>query len=65
MMGDFKGIVEEGSINKVVEPFGFGKKKNTRGKMLINFCRYYNLAVMNTLFKKKKMKLYTWKSPGD
>ena len=40
-------------------------KRNVRGKMFINFCREHDLVVMNTWFKKRKMKLYIWKSPGD
>ena len=33
--------------------------------MLNNFCKQHYLVVMNTWFKKRKTKLYTWKSPGD
>ena len=29
------------------------------------FCKQHDLVVMNTWFKKRKTKLYTWKSPGD
>ena len=36
-----------------------------RSKMLIIFCRQHDLVVINTLFKERKKKLYTWKSPGD
>ena len=64
MMGDFNGIVGEGSTNKVVGHFGLCKR-NDRGKMLMNFYKQHDLVVMNTLFKKRKTKLYTWKSPGD
>jgi hypothetical protein len=48
----------------LVEPFGLGKR-NERGKMLIDFCEQHDLIVINTWFKKRKTKLYTWKSPGD
>ena len=63
-MGDFNSIVGEGSTDKVVGPFGLGRR-NERGKMLIDFCKQHDLVVMNTWFKKRKTKLYTWKSPGD
>jgi Metal-dependent hydrolase len=33
--------------------------------MLINFCKQHDLVVMNTWFKKRKTKLFTWKSPGN
>ena len=46
LMRDFKRIVGEGSSNKVTGPFGLGKR-NERGKMLINFCRQYDLVVLN------------------
>jgi len=49
---------------KVVVPFGLGRR-NERGKILINFCKQHDLIVMYTWFKKRKTKLYTWKSPGD
>ena len=61
VMGDFNSIVGEESTDKVV---GLGRK-NERGKMLIDFCKQHDLVVMNTWFKKRKTKLYTWKSPGD
>ena len=62
VMGDFNSIVGEGSADKVVGPFGLGRR-NKRSKMLIDFCKQHDLVVMNTLFKKRKTKLYKWKSP--
>ena len=61
-MGDFRSIMGERSTDKVVGPFG---KINERGKMLINFCKQHDLVVMNTWFKERKTKLYTWKTPED
>ena len=58
VMGDFNSIVGEGSTNKVVGLFGLGKR-NERGKMLIDFCKQHDLAVMNTWYKKRKTNLYT------
>ena len=53
MMGDFNSIVGERSTDKVVGPFGHGRR-NERGKMLIDFYKQHDLVVMNTWFKKKK-----------
>ena len=64
VMGDFNSIMGEESTDKVVGPFGLGRK-NDRGKMLIDFCKQHDLVVINTWFKERKTKLYTWKSPGD
>ena len=63
VMGDFNSIVGEGSTDKVVGLFGLCRRNET-GKMLIDFCKQHDLVVMNTWFKKRKTKLYTWKSPG-
>ena len=64
VMGNFNSIVGEESTDKVVGPFGIGKR-NERDKMLIDFCKQHDLVMMNTWFKEMKTKLYTWKSPGD
>jgi hypothetical protein len=64
VMGNFNSIVGEGPTDKVVGTFGLGRK-NERGKMLIDFCKQHDLVVMNMWLKKRKTKLYTWKSPGD
>jgi hypothetical protein len=65
VMGDFNSIVGEGFTDKVVGPFGLGRR-NERGKMLIGFCKQYDLVVMNRWFKKRKTKLlYAWKSPEN
>ena len=63
VIGDFNSIVGEGSTDKVVGLFGLCRRNET-GKMLIDFCKQHDLVVMNTWFKKRKTKLYTWKSPG-
>ena len=40
VMGEFNSLVVEGSTDKVVGPFGLGRR-NERGKILIDFCKYY------------------------
>uniref|UniRef100_A0A6M2DQT5 Putative endonuclease-reverse transcriptase n=1 Tax=Xenopsylla cheopis TaxID=163159 RepID=A0A6M2DQT5_XENCH len=64
IMGDFNSVVGEGPEEKIVGTHGLGKR-NVRGNMLVDFCRRHDLMVTNTWFKKRKTKLYTWKSPGD
>jgi hypothetical protein len=59
VMGDFNSIVGEESTDKVVGPFGLGRKTGI-GKMVIDFCKQHDLVVMNTWFKKRKTKLYTF-----
>ena len=61
-IGDFNSIVRKGPTNKVVRPFRLGRR-NVKDKMLRNFCWQHDLLVMNIWFKKRKMKLYTRKSP--
>jgi hypothetical protein len=58
VMGDFNSIVREGFTDKVVGPFGLGRR-NERGKMPIDFCKQQDLLVMNTWFVKRKTKQYT------
>ena len=48
VMGDFNSIVGEGSTDKVLGPFGLGRR-NERGKMLIEFCKQDDLVVMNVM----------------
>jgi hypothetical protein len=52
-MRDFNSIIGEGSPDKVVGPFGLGRR-NERGKMLIDFCKQHDLVVINTWFKKNE-----------
>ena len=65
-MGDVNSIVGEKSADKLVGPFGHGRK-NERGKMLIDFWKQqqHGLLVMNMWLKKLNTKLNTWKIPGD
>ena len=64
IIGDWNSVVGQGSEGNVIGQYGLGKR-NDRGEMLMQFCQRNNLIVTNTWFKKRKTKLYTWKSPGD
>ena len=54
-MGDYNTIVVEESTDKIVGPFGHGKR-NEKGKILINYWKQRNLVVMNTWKKVGKKK---------
>ncbi|MGX9339100.1 hypothetical protein, partial [Pantoea dispersa] len=64
IMGDWNSVVGQGREANIVGQYGLGRR-NKRGGMLVEFCQRNNLVVVNTWFKKRKSKLYTWKSPGD
>ena len=49
-------------IYKLVGSYGL-IRRNERHK--IDFCKQHDLLVMNKWFKKRKIKLYTWKSAWD
>jgi exonuclease III len=62
--GDWNSVVGDKAHHNTVGPYGLGRR-NRRGQMLIDFCERNGLVITNTLFKKPKRRLYTWKSPGD
>jgi exonuclease III len=64
VMGDWNAVVGEETENKCVGGYGLGQK-NSRGKILIAFCKQQQLIVTNTWFKQPKRRRYTWKAPGD
>ena len=64
ILGDWYTIVGDESYWNIVGSHGLGRL-NHRGQMLIDFCERNGPIVTNTLFKKPKRRLYTWKAPGD
>jgi hypothetical protein len=64
IMGDWNSVVGNKAHFNTVGPCGLGRR-NQRGQMLIDFCERNGLVITRTLFKKRKRRLYTWKSPGD
>ena len=63
-MGDFNAKVELGDPTKsCIGPFGLGSR-NTRGDSLINFAESHQLKIMNTFFKKRLHRRWTWISPN-
>ena len=65
IMGDFNSQVgkrmegEESTMGK----YNYGER-NKRGWKLIRFCQEHELKIINTLFKKRKGKMWTWISPN-
>lgn len=51
------------SVGEMTERFG--RNRNEKGQILIEFCRRNKLGIANTLFKQNKRRRYTWKDPGD
>lgn len=64
IMGDFNAVIGELSDKKEIRNYGLGKR-NDIGDRLLEFCRQYELVILNTLFKNHKRRRYTWKMPGD
>jgi len=64
IVGDWNSVVGDESYQNIVGSHELGRR-NHRGQMLIDFCERNGLVVTNTLFKKPKRRMYTWKAPGD
>lgn len=65
VMGDFNSQIGERSESEdsVLGPYGYGNR-NERGEKLIDFCYANQLKIINTWFKKRKGKKWTWISPN-
>jgi hypothetical protein len=63
-MGDWNSAVADKSCRNIVGPQGLGRR-NQSGQMLVGFCDKNKLAIINTLFKKPKRRLYIRKTPGN
>ena len=62
IMGDFNVKVGKGDED-CVGSFGYGVR-NYRGDDLINFATAHGFKIMNTYYKKKKNRRWTWRSPN-
>lgn len=66
VMGDFNGQIgdRQQEEDTVLGPFVYGKKARSRnGEMLVNFAQENGLSILNTRFKKKESRMWTWLSP--
>ncbi|GBP07183.1 Craniofacial development protein 2 [Eumeta japonica] len=66
VMGDFNGqIGERQPVEDIVlGPFIYGKKARSKnGERLVNFAQENALKILNTMFKRKESKMWTWISP--
>lgn len=64
ILGDFNskiGFRKQGESH--IGAHGFGQR-NERGDMMIEFCSGFDLKIMNSFFKKKPQKKWTWESPN-
>ena len=63
IMGDFNEKVGcTAGKETAIGGFGLGER-NEAGERFIEFCDTNELRIMNTCFKKPKIRLYTWTSP--
>ena len=62
IMGDFNAKVGKGDED-CVGSFGYGVR-NDRGDDLINFATAHGFKIMNTYYKKKKNRRWTWRCPN-
>ena len=66
IMGDFNakiGKKDNTDVETCTGPFGLGNR-NSRGTMLIDFCERHRLKIMNSFFKKKPSRRWTWIAPN-
>ena len=63
--GDLNGHVgkERGGYEEVMGIYGFGDR-NREGEYILDFCLGKGLRIMNTMFKKEREKMITFKSGG-
>jgi exonuclease III len=63
--GDLNGHVgkDNKGFEEVMGIYGFGER-NEYGESILDFCQSRSLMILNTMFKKKKEKIFTYKSGG-
>lgn len=64
IIGDFNAKIghPKPEENLIMGKYGYGER-NERGEQLIDFALEYKLSIMNTFFKKRASRKWTWKSP--
>jgi exonuclease III len=66
ILGDFNSQVgcQEAGEKFVVGKYGYGVR-NEAGQRLVDFCQEQGMKIINTFFKKRKGKKWTWISPNN
>lgn len=66
VMGDFNAKIghPKKEENIIMGNYGYGER-NERGEELIDYALEYNLSIMNTFFKKRPNRKWTWISPDQ
>lgn len=62
IMGDMNAKIGKNEGEKATGMFSYGER-NERGKRLVEFAESNKLFIMNTFFKKKESRKWTWISP--
>ena len=65
IMGDFNSQVGRRAEEdrRIMGPYGYGHR-NERGERLIQFCQENNFKIINSFYKKRKGKKWTWLAPN-
>lgn len=66
VIGDFNAKIGQPRKfeNLIMGKYGYGKR-NERGEWLLQYAREQHLSIMNTYFKKKQQRRWTWVSPDN
>ncbi|KAI8428464.1 hypothetical protein MSG28_007275 [Choristoneura fumiferana] len=66
VVGDFNAKIgyPKPEENMIMGKYGYGNR-NGRGERLIQYASEYKLSIMNTFFKKKPSRKWTWMSPNQ
>lgn len=64
IIGDFNSIVGSGQKEErqTMGPYGIGKR-NERGWVMLRFCQQQRLRIVNSYFKRRSGRRWTWQSP--
>ncbi|CAG4989662.1 unnamed protein product [Colias eurytheme] len=65
VMGDFNSQIGQRRKheNKIIGPYATGNR-NDNGQRFINYALEHNLHIMNTFYKRKQERKWTWESPN-
>ncbi len=65
-MGDFNTQIGQRQVGEeiVMESYNY-RTRNERGEYLLNFCHQHNIKIINSFFKKRSGKMWTWMSPNE